>query len=202
MDNPYNIYFSGQNRTYNAPIGHSEGMNYAFTTGQGITGWTPMTLTPEGALRVDAGNISVSASVTGGLDINGFSSLTGQVAQLQSAVNSLTGTVSSKWQKISTNGYQQYLALTGHLLVSKIQGYSNITGANQENFIQIYDNTIQTGNPFQSIITISRQNWFIDLAEGGVEFVNGLYAATSSDPVLPAPDESSMFCSIVYKYLT
>lgn len=233
--NPFQPLFSGGNRSFNQGFNHQHAnpvFGYSMQTGVGFTGWVPNTLTDEGRLRVDAGNISVSSTFTGGnvniintepipvsgnfsttitigdiavtggnININNFDILTGQVSQIQTSLNNLTGTISSKWQKISTNGYSQNLIITGHLLASKINGYNNITGNYQENFIQIFDDVVQTGNPINTIIAVSRQNWFIDLAEGGVEFYNGLTLSTSFDPILSQTGDNTMFASVIYKMI-
>lgn len=221
----YNATFGQQNGGPTFGMTFSTGS--AYPSGQ----WIPVTSTDNGlrvdigstqvSATLTSGNVNVvntapipvsgmfsttvtvgDIAVTGGnINVNNFDVLTGQVSQIQTSLNSLTGTISSKWQKVSTNGYQQSIILTGHILLSKANGYSNYTGSNQENFVQLYDATFQTGNPVSSIITISRQNWFIDLAEGGVEFFQGVVLATSSDPILPQTGDSSMFASLIYKYL-
>ena len=172
----------------------------ASITGGNVTvvNTSPIPVSGSFSTTVTVGDVAVTG---GNINVNNFGTLTGQVSQIQTSLNSLTGTISSKWQKVSTNGYQQSIVLTGHLLISQVQGYSNITGVSQEDFIQVFDDITQTGNPVSSIITISRQNWFIDLPSDGVEFNNGIFVGTSSDPVLPIPADNTMFCTVIYKRL-
>lgn len=230
MSNPFIPFFSGGNRSYRAVSSQNNTtFNYGFTSGSDFTGWIPLTLNDQGALRVDAGNISVSAAFTGGnvtvvntapipvsgnfntsvtvgdiavtggnINVNNFNVLTGQVAELQTAVNSLTGTVSSRWQKISTKSYiQQFTPITGRCLINKINIYSNYTGA--QTFVQIFDGLNQVGVPDANLIVMGQNNAFYEFSDNGVEFNNGLTIGTSLDPVNIQTGDSSIFATVIYK---
>lgn len=212
--NPFDFLFSGANRSYNkvgAQNQSSFGLVYNpfYDNGAGVTGqWQPITTNNQGALRVDIGTgIQISATVddiaiTGGnINVNGFDVLTGQVAQLQVAVNTLTGTVSSKWQKAKTAGFAEvYGAHTGSCLVNKVQGYSKTSTI--PSFIMIFDKaTAPTpGDVPDFVVATQPNNWWINLAEAGVEFVNGLQIANSSDAAVYTPYGAQDFiANVVYK---
>lgn len=220
--NPFDFMFSGGNRSYNK-VGDqkqtvfNQVFNPHYDNGAGISGqWQPITTDDQGALRVNIGTgINVTATITGltmaldnvavtggNIDVNGFSTLTGQVAQLQTAVNTLTGTVSSKWQKIKTAGYATVFgAVTGNHLINKVQGYTKTT--TQPSYIQLFDSSVAPINGAIPDFIVSVQtvnNWFIDLAEAGVEFTNGLQIVNSSTPdSYTALGASDFIASVVYK---
>ncbi len=103
------------------------------------------------------------------------------------------------WQKATATGYVQQMTIPGHVLLQKVQGFSNYTGA--ENYIQIFDNVGQVGVPAASIISNGKNNFFYDFAQDGTEFMNGVTVATSADAVLTQTGDASMFCTILYRRL-
>jgi hypothetical protein len=203
MANPFQHMFSGGNRSFNTVPNHNHAsphMVYGFNPHynvNGVTGqWQPVTTTDAGALRVDIGTgVQISATV------DGFSTLTGQVAQLQTAVNTLTGTVSSKWQKAKTPSYSStFTAVSAPCLVNKILGYSKTV--QPESFIQIFDSasTPSAGAVPDFVAATQTNNFYLDLAEAGVEFVNGVTIVNSSTADVYTPYGSPDFtASVVYK---
>ncbi len=219
--NPFDNLMSGGFRSYNGAPANTQSMSYAFNPyyrdDKGHTGQLQLlTLNNEGALRVDIGTgISISANITGlgvtvnnpiavtggQIDVNGFSTLTGQVAQLQVAVDSLTGTISSKWQKTKTAGYADvYGALTGNCLVSTIQGYSKTSTI--PSFIQVFDSATvpATGSNPDFVVATQTNNFFVNLPDAGVEFMQGVQIVNSSSADSYVPYGSADFVSsLVYK---
>jgi hypothetical protein len=189
-------YDSSRNRYFNsAPNVQHATPSFGYVWASGMVGvdqngrpttgiWIPSSVDANGNLLVNAPQ---------------FDTITGQLSSLSQAVNALTGTVSSKWQKINSTGYVQQMTLSGHLLIQKVQGYSNYTGT--ENFIQIFDNTAQVGVPTANLISNGRNNFFYDYSQQGTEFFSGITVATSSDPILPQTGDASMFCTILYQQL-
>jgi len=152
-------------------------------------------------IAVTGGQIAVPSVVNAISSGNSLlSTVTGQIAVLNTAVASLTGTVSSRWQKSSSNGYvSSFNPVTGHCLVSKVQGYSKASPFPAH--ILLYDGSSGAGNyPAFSVPTTSGSSWFIDLAEQGVEFASGVNLINSSDAVLNVPyGTNDFFASVVYK---
>lgn len=220
--NPFDFLMSGGFRSYNKTPDKQQSFMYAFNpyydNGNGQTGQLQyLTTNNQGALRVDIGTgINISANITGlavtvsnpiavtggQIDVNGFSTLTGQVAVIQTQLASLTGTVSSKWQKTKTAGYATvYGAITGSLLVNKVQGYTKTVV--QPSFIQLFDAAaapVPGAIPDFIVSVQTVNNWFIDLAEAGVQFNNGLQIVNSSTPdVYTALGASDFIANVVYK---
>jgi hypothetical protein len=205
--NPFAILMSGAERTFNhLPNQQYAAFNYAYNpyadNGNGVTGQHQLlTTNDQGALRVDIGTgIQISATVddiaiTGGqINVIGFSTLTGQVAQLQVSVDAIADTVTTKWQKVKTTGYvDTFNASATPKLVNKVQGYTKTI--TQPSFIQLFDSatTPTAGAVPDFVITVqTTNNWFLNLAEEGVEFTAGLQIVNSSTPdvytALGAPD--------------
>ncbi len=223
--NPFQDMFSGGNRSYNqAPSKESSfglAFNPYYVAGAQSGQWQPITTNDQGALRVDIGTgISISANIsglsvtvgnvavtggqigiTGDVTVNGFSTLTGQVAQLQVAVDALTGTLTSKWQKTKNVGFASvYGAVTGSALVNKIQGYSQTTDV--PSFIQVFDSATapNSGDAPDFVVSVQKNNWFIDLAEAGVEFTQGVQVVNSVTPDIYLGGSTEDFiASVIFK---
>lgn len=220
--NPFDTLFSGANRSYNGmdtkQVGFNQAYNPYYSNGSSsnpITGqWQPITTDSQGAIRVNIGTgITVSVTgvetivgnvaVTGGqIDVNGFSTLTGQVAQLQVQVAALTGTLTSKWQKSKTAGFATvYGAVTGNVLINKVQGFTKTSA--QPSYIQLFDTGVapSAGSTPDFVVAVqTNNNYFLDLAEAGVQFNNGLQVVNSTTPdVYTALGAADFTSSVVYK---
>lgn len=243
--NPFDLLFSGGNRSYNKFLDKQQvftyGFNPAYDNGNSLTGqWQPFTMDNAGALRVNIGTgISISASVTGvnvtvpsstavtgvvavtgGVTIlnpslpvqvvnaiavtgqlaSDIGTVTGQLSALQISVNLLTGMV--RWQKTKTAGYVTgSTAVANSCLLNKVMGYSNTAQA--QAFVQVFDSATipATGStPDFSTNVQPGQNWFIDLAENGVVFSNGVTVVQSSSPIQYVPYAAADFTvSTIYK---
>lgn len=211
---------SGGFRSYNGAPVNSQSMSYAlnpyYRDDRGHTGqFQPLTTNNQGALRVDIGTgVNIAATITGlevqldnvaitGGQINviGFSTLTGQVAQLQTAVNALTGTLTSKWQKVKNAGYATvYSPITGGCLVSSLQGYSKTSTV--PSFIQVFDSATvpATGSNPDFVVATQPNNYFLNLPDAGVEFANGVTVVNSSSADVYVPYGTADFLTtLVYK---
>lgn len=108
----------------------------------------------------------------------------------------------NRWQKTKTNGYATVFgAITGSTLINKVQGYTKTI--TQPSFIMLFDtNAIPaTGSVPDFIVSVQTENnWFLNLAEAGVQFNNGLQIVNSSTPDVYTPIGASDFiANVVYK---
>ncbi len=227
--NPFAILMSGAERTFNhLPNQQYASFNYAYNpyadNGNGITGQHQLLTTDnQGALRVNIGTgINISANVTGvtvnippSTAVTGVVNVTGQIAltnpivpvsgivqaNITNPVVAVTGTINpTAWQKVGSSGYVgSFSPLGGAALVNKINGISKV-GATSS-FILVYDGATGAGNfPVSSITTQGGQNWFIDLAEAGVQFNSTLTIVNSTDAISPVGSgPADFFCSVVYR---
>lgn len=227
--NPYDVQFSGANRSYNK-VGAQNQTNFNmvynpfYQTDAGITGqWQPITTDNQGALRVTIGTgLQISASITGvtvnippSTAVTGVVNVTGQIAitnplvavsgavqaTITNPVVAVTGTInSSVWQKVASSGYVGVFSpLAAPALVNKINGLSK-AGATSS-FILVYDGVTGAGNfPIASIGTQPGANWFIDLAEAGVQFNTNLTIINSTDAITPVNSgPADFFATAVYR---
>lgn len=220
---------SGAERTFNhLPNQQYAAFNYLYNpyadNGHGITGQHQLfTSNDQGALRVDIGTgINISANVTGvtvnippSTAITGVVNITGQIAitnpiipvsgivqaNITNPVVAVTGTINSTaWQKVGSSGYVGVFSpLGGAALVNKINGISKI-GATSS-FILVYDGATGIGAfPVASITTSPGNNWFLDLAEAGVQFNNVLTIINSMDAISPVSSgPADFFVSVIYR---
>ncbi len=223
--NPFSNLMSGAERTFNhLPNQQYAAFNYAYNpyavNGE-ITGQHQLLTTDDqGALRVNIGTgINISANitgvtvnvpsstavtgvvnVTGNVNVEGFSTLTGQISVLQNQVASLTGVVAAKWQKVSSSGYVgSFSPVSGPSLINKINGVSK-QGATSS-FILVFDgNTGASNFPVASISTQAGNNFFIDFAEAGVQFNTNLTIVNSTDAISPVNSgPADFFASVIYR---
>lgn len=184
--NPYSTLLSGGNRTFNLiPNQQYASFNYAYNPNyvnndiatNPITGQHQlMTTDTVGALRV-------------GLDTG-------------SQINVNIAQMASKWQKVKTTGYvATFSASATPCLVNKVQGFTKTS--TQPSYIQLFDSAttpVAGANPDFVVAVQSNNNYFLDLAEAGVEFLNGLQIVNSSTPdVYTAIGASDFIASIVLK---
>lgn len=198
--NPFDYMFSGGNRSYNK-VGDSKQTTFGqvfnpYYVNGGISGqWQPATTNNQGALRVDIGTgISVTANAT-------FTG--GNVTVVNSAPIPVTGVVTSAtWLKTKTVGYvATFSASAVPCVVNKVQGFTKTS--TQPSYIQLHDSasTPAAGaNPDFVVAVQSNNNFFVDLAEAGVTFTNGLQVVNSSVPdIYTAIGASDFICSAVLK---
>lgn len=213
--NPFDVQFSGGNRSYNKADTKQTSFGQVFnphyfngSVNNPITGqWQPITTNEAGAIRVDIGTgIQINATVddiaiTGGqINVIGFSTLTGQVNTLIAAVATLTG--STQWSKTRTAGFASvYGAVTGSVLVNKVLGYSKT--ATVPGFIQLFDLAAAPtpgAIPDAMIAVQNTNNWFVDLAENGVRFNNGLQVVNSLTPdTYTSTAVADFTCTVIFK---
>ncbi len=227
--NPFAYLMSGAERTFNhLPNQQYAAFNYAYNpyadNGNGITGQHQLLTTDnQGALRVNIGTgINISANVTGvtvnippSTAVTGTVAITGQVAitnpivpvsgivqaNITNPVVAVTGTVNpTAWQKVASSGYVgTFSPLASAALVNKINGISK-AGATSS-FILVYDGATGAGAfPVASVATQGAQNWFLDLAEAGVQFNTSLTIVNSTDAISPvASGPADFFASVIYR---
>lgn len=108
----------------------------------------------------------------------------------------------NRWQKTKTNGYVGvFSAITGNCLINKAQGYTKTTA--QPSFLMLFD----TGSipaagsvPDFTAAVQTTNNWYLDLAEAGVQFNYGLQIVNSTTADVYTPVGASDFtASVVYK---
>lgn len=230
--NPFDYLMSGGFRSYNGVPSKQDAFIYGFNpqydNGKGQTGQMQLlTLTNQGALRVDVGTgISINASFSGlsisvgNVAVTGVTNVTGQVA-ITNPVLAVTGNVQASltgnvpvqvvnaiavtgtsWQKVSSSGYVSLFAPLSatSCLVNKIQGISKTS--TQPSWIQVYDGATGAGCfPVASVPTLQNNAWFIDLAEAGVAFSSGVTIVNSTDGVLlqQAGLSADLFATVVWK---
>ncbi len=226
--NPFANLMSGAERTFNhLPNQQYAAFNYVYNpyaVNGGITGQHQlMTTNDQGALRVDIGTgINISANVTGvtvnippstavtgvvtvvgqvavtGSVASNLDVVTGQLAAIQTQMATLTG--ATKWNKVASSGYVGAFApLAASALVNKINGISKANATSS--FILVYDGATGAGNfPVASVATQPGNNWFIDLAEAGVQFNTNLTIVNSTDAISPvASGPADFFASVIYR---
>lgn len=199
--NPFDYLMSGGFRSYNGVPSKQDAFSYAFNpfydNGKGQTGQMQlMTLTNQGALRVDVGSgITVNATFTGG-----------PVTIQNTAPIPVSGVVQATvviptYQKVSSSGYvSTFSPLSGPCFVNKINGISKTSA--QPSWIQVYDGPTGAGNfPVASVSVGTNNNWFLDLAENGVAFANGLTLVNSLDGVTINQSGlgADFFATVVYR---
>lgn len=146
-----------------------------------------------------------SASISGvTVNTTALETITTSGVAFQAAVSGQTATLvteaTNRWKKVSSSGYVSSFSPTvGSHLVSKVQGISKTTV--NPGYILVYDGATGAGNyPVASVAVSQNNNWFIDFAEAGVQFDNGLTIVNSSDGISPVqygtPD---FFTTVIYK---
>lgn len=148
-----------------------------------------------------APDISISG-VT--LAVDGLESIGTSGVQFQTAISGQTATLvaeaTNRWKKVSSSGYVSSFSPTvGAHLVSRVMGISKTTV--NPGYVLLYDGPTGVGNfPVASVAVNQNNNWFLDFAEAGVQFNNGLTVVNSSDGVSPiqygTPD---FFATVIYK---
>ena len=218
MANPFQIFFSGGNRSWSKGFNTEKSapvFNYGFGTGAGYEGgqWQPLTVNPDGLLRVDIGGTSVSASFTGGnvtvvntapIPVSGAFSSIVSIGAVDLSGLSLAALSGISGQVAQSNSYLSFLSGAASIsskwqkisTKSYVQQFTPITGkclVNKVNgysnytgaqcFVQIFDGLVQTGVPDTNLITQGQQNFFYEFSDEGVQFNNGVTVATAFDPI-------------------
>lgn len=124
----------------------------------------------------------------------------------QAAISGQTATLvteaTTRWQKTKTNGYVGlFSAITGVTLINKAQGYTKTT--TQPSFLMLFDtgSAPVAGSVPDFVASVqATNNWFLDLAEAGVQFNHGLQIVNSTTADVYTPVGASDFtASVVYK---
>lgn len=162
-----------------------------------VTGQIAITnplLAVSGAVQATVVN---ALAITGSVATN-LAAVTGQLAAISAQMAVLTGATS--WQKVASSGYVgAFSPLASAALVNKINGISK-AGATSS-FVLVYDGATGAGAfPVASVTTQPGNNWFIDLAEAGVQFNSSLVIVNSTDAINPvASGPADFFASVIYR---
>lgn len=144
-------------------------------------------------------NIPPSTAVTGFVNVTGQVAITNPIvpvsgvvqANITNAVVAVSGAVqatvvgtvtAATWGKVKSAGYvATFSASAVPVIVNKVQGFTKTN--TQPSFIQLFDAaaTPSAGaNPDFVVAVQTNNNFFVDLAEAGVVFTNGLQIVSSS----------------------
>jgi hypothetical protein len=211
--NPFSVLMSGAERTYNhLPNQQYAAFNYAYNpyadNGNGITGQHQLlTTNNQGALRVDIGTgVNIQATITGlEVQLDNVTVTGGNINAtiINSAPIAVTGTVNpTVWQKAKTAGYVSTFNVSASAcVVNKVQGFTKTT--TQPSYVMLFDlaaTPTAGANPDFVVAVQTNNNYFLDLAEAGVAFTNGLQIVSSSTPdVYTSIGTPDFICSVVYK---
>lgn len=157
---------------------------------------------PLFASDFQAPNISISG-VT--LAVDQLEDIGTSGVQFQAAISGQTATLvteaTNRWKKVNSSGYvSSFSPLANGALVSKILGYSNT--ATIPSFILVFDRPTvpATGSAPDFVCATQPNNFFLNLAEAGVQFNSGLTLVNSSSPVVYVPyGQSDFTCSAIWK---
>lgn len=152
-------------------------------------------LAVSGVVQANITNSTLSTNPTGVV----LNSISGQLVTLNTAIASLTGTISNRWQKVVTTGYANlFTPITGRCLINKVNGYSKTPLA--PGFIQMIDGFATGINPI-SLAVQSGSNYWYEFADDGVEFSNGFAMWNSSDPINVQTGLADFTAQVIFKML-
>jgi hypothetical protein len=197
-------------RAYSKPFDTNKGSQsftqifdsgYIWENGSNVTqtgAWRPLFASDFAAPNISISGVTIAVDQ---LEAIGTSGVAYQAA-ISGSTAILATEATNRWQKAKTNGYSTVFNVSNvPTLVNKVQGYTKTTL--QPSFIQLFDtgSAPAVGSVPDFIISVqTTNNWFLNLAEAGVQFNNGLQIVNSSTPDTYTPLGASDFiANVVYK---